>query len=160
LADLSITAAGQPSERVVLRKGKLVWSGELPALPTSLDVTYTAVGKGLYELSVLPGGILDQFQVDLVANGSDVQLLEWLALGGLVLPAIVILAITLAAAIWKPLQGILLTAEALGFFITAMMLMPTTQTGPNASPVAVEPPASAPNVPPVLDAQERPSDGG
>src|SRR5262249_30147901 len=38
--------------------------------------TYTAVGKGLYELFVPPGAILDQFAVSVVANGSDVRLLE------------------------------------------------------------------------------------
>jgi hypothetical protein len=48
----------------------------------------------------------------------------WLALVGIVLPAVVILAITLVAAIWPSLQGLLLTAEALGFFVTAMMLAP------------------------------------
>ena len=84
----------------------------------------------------------------------------WLALGGVVLPAVVILAITLVAAIWKPLQGILLTAEALGFFITAMMLMPKVQTGSAASPVAVEPLAAAPDVSAVSDAAERSSDEG
>ena len=250
LADLSIKVANQPSERVVLRSGKLVWRGELPAEPTSLDVTYTAVGKGLYELSVAPGGILDQFNVSLVANGSDVRLLElslqptslersggastyrwnydrllfgqpvrldvlgiapidrlgeltwlgpvsvvifgllvglvvqaasatrfdlwmllltvgtfagayplmyfaqeyiplrlavvtsagiaiaiigvravtlmrvWWAIAGVILPAAAIMAVTLVAAVWKPLQGILLTVEALGFFIGAMMLIP------------------------------------
>lgn len=76
LADLSIKADNQPSEKVVLRSGKLVWRGKLVDKPTSLDVTYTAVGKGLYELSVAPGGILDQFNISLVANGSDVRLLE------------------------------------------------------------------------------------
>jgi hypothetical protein len=250
LADLSITAADRPSEEVVLRDGKLVWRGALLAEPTSLEVTYTAVGKGLYELSVAPGGILDQYQVSLVANGSDVRLLElslqptsldrlggtstyrwnyerllfgrpvrvdvlgiapidrlgeltwlgpvsvvvfgiliglvvqaaavsrfdlwmllltvgtfagayplmyfaqeyialgpavvasagiviaiigvraitlmgfWRGLAGVVLPAAAIMSVTLVAAIWKPLQGMLLTAEALGFFIAAMMLMP------------------------------------
>jgi prepilin-type N-terminal cleavage/methylation domain-containing protein len=250
LAELSITADGQPSEQVALRNGKLVWRGALAAKPTPLDVTYTAVGKGLYELSVPPGGILDQFKVSLVANGSDVRLLElslqptslgraggtttytwdykrllfgqpvrldvlgiapidrlgeltWLgpvsvivfgvlvglvvrassanqfdrwmllmtvgtfagsyplmyfaqeyiplglavmisagaaltligvraitlmgvrlALAGIVLPAVTILAVTLVAAVWPSLQGILLTAEALGFFVTAMMLLP------------------------------------
>jgi prepilin-type N-terminal cleavage/methylation domain-containing protein len=63
LADLSITTADQPSERVQLRDGKLVWRGELPAQPTLLDVKYTAVGKGLYELDVAPGGMLDQYQM-------------------------------------------------------------------------------------------------
>jgi hypothetical protein len=43
LADLSIKAAGEPSERVVLRSGKLVWRGALPAEPTPLE-----------SLSVLP----------------------------------------------------------------------------------------------------------
>lgn len=76
LADLSITADGEDSERVSIRDGKLVWRGALPSTPTSLDVTYTAVGKGLYELSVPPGGILDQFEVSMVANGSDIRLLE------------------------------------------------------------------------------------
>jgi hypothetical protein len=37
---------------------------------------YSAVGKGLYELSVPPGGILEQFRITLTANGSDVRLLE------------------------------------------------------------------------------------
>jgi prepilin-type N-terminal cleavage/methylation domain-containing protein len=250
LADLAITADGKPSEMVALRDGKMIWRGKLAAEPTALEITYTAVGKGLYELSVPPGGILDHFQITLAANGSDVRLLElslqptslaraadvttytwdykrllfgqpvrldvlgiapidrlgelrWLApvsvlvfgllvglvihvagvprfdrwmllltvgtfagayplmyfaqeyiplwaavvasagvalaiigvravtlmgvrlaLAGVVLPAATILAITLVAAIVPRLQGILLTAEALGFFIVAMMLFP------------------------------------
>src|SRR5262249_5915549 len=48
----------------------------------------------------------------------------WLALGGVVLPAAIILAVTLVAAVVPRLQGILLTAEALGLFIVAMMLLP------------------------------------
>jgi hypothetical protein len=66
----------------------------------------------------------------------------WLALGGVVLPAAAILATTLAAAIWPSLQGILLTAETLAFFIAAMMLIPQIRAatsarqtlGPDASP--------------------------
>lgn len=250
LADLSINVADQPSEKVTLRDGQLLWRGQLPAEPTMIDVTYTAVGKGLYELSVAPGGILDQYEVSLAANGSDVRLLElslqptsleksggsstyrwsyeqllfgrpvrvdvlgiapidrlgeltwlgpisvivfgilvglvvqalsaqrfdlwmllltvgtfagayplmyfaqeyiplgqavvasagiaiaivavraatligfWRGLVGVTLPAIAIISVTLVAAIWPALQGILLTAEALGFFIVAMLLMP------------------------------------
>jgi prepilin-type N-terminal cleavage/methylation domain-containing protein len=76
LADLSITAGGKPSEMVAMRDGKLVWRGPLAAAPTEMKVTYTAIGKGLYELSVPPGGILDHFQITLVANGSDLRLME------------------------------------------------------------------------------------
>jgi prepilin-type N-terminal cleavage/methylation domain-containing protein len=262
LADLAITADDKPSEMVALRDGKMIWRGTLSAEPTTLEITYTAVGKGLYELSVPPGGILDRFQITLAANGSDVRLLElslqptslartaeattytwdykrllfgqpvrldvlgiapidrlgelrWLApvsvlvfgllvglvvhaagvtqfdrwmllltvgafagayplmyfaqeyiplwaavaassgvalaiigvravtlmgvrlaLTGVVLPAATILAITLTAALAPRLQGILLTAEALGFFIAAMMLFPHL-------PRTVAPPAAA-----------------
>jgi prepilin-type N-terminal cleavage/methylation domain-containing protein len=271
LADLSVTAAGEPSETVALRNGKLVWRGALAVEPTALTVTYTAVGKGLYVLSVPPGGILDHFEVALVATGSDVRLLElslqptnltrsagsttyqwdydrllfgqpvrvdvlgiapidrlgqltwlgpvsvivfgllvglvihaaavtrfdrwmllltvgtfagsyplmyfaqeyislgwailisggvalaiigiravtlmpvWLALAGIVLPGIVILAITLTAAIWPSYQGILLTAEALGFFITAMMLIPKIRIPTQATPSVVPPPVPPPS---------------
>jgi len=250
LADLSISLANEPSERVMLRDGKLVWHGTLPPQSTDLDVTYTAVGKGLYELAVAPGGLLDEYQVSLTAEGSDVRLLElslqptglersggssiyywdysrllfgrpvridvlgiapidrlgeltwlgpvsvvvfgllvglvvhaasvpsfdrwmllltigtfagayplmyfaqeyvsllpavlisgafaitvigirtftlmgfWQALLGIVVPAAAIMAVTLSATVWPQLQGVLLTALALGFFIAAMILMP------------------------------------
>lgn len=268
LADLSITAGGEASERVVLRDGKLVWEGTLPAESTALDVTYTAVGKGLYELSVPPGGILDHFEVSMVANGSDIRLLElslqptdlnraagkttytwkyerllfgqpvrldvlgiapidqlgeltWLgpisviafgllvglvvhaasiaqfdrwmlvltvgtfagayplmyfaqeyislgpavlasagvalliiairsvtlmrlhlAIFGVVVPAAAIMAITLSAAIWPSLQGILLTVEALAFFIVVMMLLPHIKIDWPAEPPAPAAPRS------------------
>ena len=270
LADLTITAGGKPSEMVALREGKLVWRGALAALPTPLDVTYTAVGKGLYELSVPPGGILDQFDVSMEAKGSDVRLLElslqptklarqasstlytwaysrllfgqpirldvqgiapidrlgeltwlgpfsvlvfglivglvvraasvpkfdlwmllltvgtfagayplmyfaqeyialssavlisggfaltvigvlaltlmgvWLALGGVLLPATAILAVTLSAAIWPALQGILLTVEVLGFFIAAMLLLARIRATATAAPTAGQEIPSAP----------------
>lgn len=76
LAGLSIEMNGQPSERVVLRDGKLIWRGEIPEEPTMLDVAYTAVGKGLYQLSLTPGGLLEKYEVALTAKGSDVRLLE------------------------------------------------------------------------------------
>jgi len=270
LADLSITASGKPSELVALRDGKLVWRGALAAEPTPLEVTYTAIGKGLYELSVPPGGILDQFEVSLTANGSDVRLLElslqptslsrasgtttytwdykrllfgqpvrldvlgiapidrlgeltwlgpvsvlvygllvglvvraaaatrfdrwmllltvgtfagayplmyfaqeyislgpavlisagvalaiigtravtlmgvWLTLIGVILPAVVILAVTLVAAVWPSVQGMLLTAEALGFFIATMMLLPRIRAEASAPQAAGQSPPAAP----------------
>jgi prepilin-type N-terminal cleavage/methylation domain-containing protein len=270
LADLTITAGGKPSEMVALREGKLIWRGAAAAEPTQLDVAYTAVGKGLYELTVPPGGILDQFDVSMEAKGSDVRLLElslqptklarqagsttytwayqrllfgqpvrvdvlgiapidrlgeltwlgpfsvlvfgltlglvvrasavprfdlsmlllsvgtfagayplmyfaqeyialgpavmisagfalavigvlagklmgvWRALAGVLLPAATILAITLAAAVWPGLQGILLTVEVLGFFIAAMLLLAKIRAAAIASPARVQEIPSAP----------------
>jgi prepilin-type N-terminal cleavage/methylation domain-containing protein len=260
LADLTITAGGKPSEMVALRDGRLIWRGALAAEPTLLKVAYTAVGKGLYELSVPPGGILDQFDVSIEEKGSDVRLLElslqptkltrqagsttytwayqrllfgqpvrldvlgialidrlgeltwlgplsvlvfglltglvvhaapvprfdlsmllltvgtfagayplmyfaqeyialgpavlisagfalavigviavrlmglWLALGGVLVPAAAILAVTLAAAIRPGLQGILLTVQMLGFFIAAMLLLARIRAATAARP--------------------------
>jgi hypothetical protein len=250
LSEVSITVADQPSASVSLRDGKLVWQGQLAAESRAIDIQYSAVGKGLYELFVAPGGILDKYDVALVARGSDVRMLElslqptsldwsagtstyrwnyehlvfgqpvrvdvlgiapidrlgeltwlggirvvafgllvglvvqalgasrfdvwmllltvgtfagayplmyfaqeyialgpavvasaalaiaiialravtllgfWPGLLGIAVPAAAIMTITLVAAIWTPLQGILLTVEALGFFIAVMMLMP------------------------------------
>src|SRR5262245_60601796 len=76
LADLSISADGQASEIVAMRNGKLIWRGPLAAEPTLLEINYTSVGKGLFELAVPPGGILDHFQTNLTTNGSDVRFLQ------------------------------------------------------------------------------------
>jgi prepilin-type N-terminal cleavage/methylation domain-containing protein len=76
LADLSVTVNKEPSDNVALRDSTLVWTGALPSTPTPITVTYAAVGKGLYELQTPPGRILDTFNLDLVANGSDVRMLE------------------------------------------------------------------------------------
>jgi type II secretory pathway pseudopilin PulG len=76
LADLSVTVDKVPSDNVTLRDSTLVWTGLLPASPTPITVTYAAVGKGLYELQTPPGRILDAFSLDLIANGSDVRMLE------------------------------------------------------------------------------------
>lgn len=76
LSDLTIAVDGKPSDSVSLQTGKLVWHGVLPPEPVAMDVTYTAVGKGIYELFVPPSGILDVFRINLTAEGSDVRLLE------------------------------------------------------------------------------------
>jgi prepilin-type N-terminal cleavage/methylation domain-containing protein len=280
LADVEVKDAAVPGE-VTFRYGKLIWEGKLAPKAAPLHVVYTAVGKGIFELSVPPGGTLDRFSVTLTANGSDVRVLElslqptdvtrtsgsttyaweynkllygrpvrldvlgiapidrlgeltWLgpisviafgllvglvahaakrprfdrwmllltvgtfagayplmyfaqeyvslttavllsaalalgvvgvrsvtllgwrvALGGVVLPGAAILALTLVAAVMPRLQGILLTAEALGLFIVAMMLLPhldlavwPTMQPPAAAPLATfapaPPPAEAP----------------
>lgn len=75
LADLSVTVNKEKSDNVTLRDGTLVWTGALPAA-TPIQVTFSAVGKGLYELQTPPGRILDTFNLEMVANGSDVRMLE------------------------------------------------------------------------------------
>ncbi|MGD9127607.1 MAG: prepilin-type N-terminal cleavage/methylation domain-containing protein, partial [Planctomycetia bacterium] len=76
LADVSVEVAGQPSDTVVVDHQKLVWRGGLPAEPVHVKFTYTAIGKGMYELPVTQGGILDDFDVSLAAKGSDIQLIK------------------------------------------------------------------------------------
>ena len=254
LAGLSLTVDGVPSDALHLDAGRLVWRGRLSAgVPAALELAYTAVGKGLYELQTPPGDVVHAFKINLTANGTDVRMLDlslqptalrrddgrtvytwdyarlmfgrpialdvlgiapvdrlgevrWLgplsvvlfgmlvglvahafrlehfdkwtlllivgtftaayplmyfaqefiplrwavaasagvavlviawraiviagvrvALLGVALPAALIMATTLAAAVKPHLQGLLLTCEAMGFFILAMVLMPKTQ---------------------------------
>jgi type II secretory pathway pseudopilin PulG len=67
-----------------------------------------------------------------------------LALADVILPAATILTITLIAAVVPRLQGILLTGEALAFFIAAMMLLPKLRTTNAAPAPAGEAPAGSP----------------
>src|SRR5947207_1321055 len=76
LADLEVAVNSEPSDSVEIRGDKLVWFGMLPTRPTPMSITYTAVGKGLYNLQTPPSGILDTFHIDLTAVGSDVRMLE------------------------------------------------------------------------------------
>jgi hypothetical protein len=282
LADLAITVANEPSEKVTIRDGQLLWRGVLPAEPAAVEVTYTAVGKGLYELAMATGGILDEYDVSLIANGSDVRLLElslqptslersagnstyrwqyerllfgrpvrvdvlgiapidrlgeltwlgpisvivfgilvglvvqaasvsrfdiwmllltigtfagayplmyfaqeyiplgsavvasaaiaiaiiglrcvtlmgfWRGFAGVVVPAAAIMSLTLVAAIWTSLQGILLTAMTLGFFIAAMTLMPKVNAAAGNFWVRGSRTAPASALPQAEDASEEP----
>ncbi|MGB7161272.1 MAG: prepilin-type N-terminal cleavage/methylation domain-containing protein [Tepidisphaeraceae bacterium] len=77
LANLSVTVNGEPSESVTLDGDALVWHGPLPAGDTAaMSVEYTAVGRGLYSLETPPSKILDRFQLNLTASGSDVRILH------------------------------------------------------------------------------------
>ncbi|MEA2735699.1 MAG: hypothetical protein QOE14_2150 [Humisphaera sp.] len=78
LADLSISVGGQTSDAVALRGDKLVWTGALPPgdVPVPVEVTYAAVGRGIYSLATPPAKILDQFHVQLTTHGTDVRMLE------------------------------------------------------------------------------------
>jgi hypothetical protein len=55
------------------------------------------------------------------------------ALAGVILPGGTILIVTLLAAIWPALQGILLTAAALALFIALMLLLPRVRLIPPPS---------------------------
>ena len=76
LADLQITVNSQPSQSVEIRGDKLVWFGNLPVEPTAMTIAYSAIGKGLYHLQIPPSGVLDTFDIELTAVGSDVRMLE------------------------------------------------------------------------------------
>lgn len=77
LANLTVTINGDPSENVAIEGDNLIWHGPLPAGNTAdMSVEYTAVGRGLYALQTPPSKILDRFQLNLTANGSDVRMLH------------------------------------------------------------------------------------
>ncbi len=77
LGDLSVILNGEPSESVTLDGENLVWHGQLPdAAPAQMSIEYTAVGRGLYALQTPPSKILDRFQLNLTANGSDVRIMH------------------------------------------------------------------------------------
>jgi prepilin-type N-terminal cleavage/methylation domain-containing protein len=76
LADLAVTVNSQPGGAIEIRGDKLVWFGELPAEATPMSISYSAIGKGIYNLQTPPSGILDTFHIDLTAVGSDVRMLE------------------------------------------------------------------------------------
>ena len=77
LSDLKVTIAGDPSDTVSIEGSNLVWRGQLASsAPVPIEVTYTAVGKGLYELRIPPGKIIERFDVTLTANRSDLRMME------------------------------------------------------------------------------------
>jgi hypothetical protein len=66
-----------------------------------------------------------------------------LALLGIVLPAMAVLALTIVAAIQIRLQGLLITGAGLLFFIVAMSLMPRLKL-PSKLPSPTKPPLVVP----------------
>ena len=76
LADLQIVVDGQRRNPATVEPGKIVWTGDLGDESSELKVTYTAVGKGVFELPVPPGNIVDDFKIDLNLNGSDLRLMD------------------------------------------------------------------------------------
>ncbi|HEX3602410.1 MAG TPA: type II secretion system protein [Lacipirellulaceae bacterium] len=84
-------------------------------------------------VSLLPAVLLSAaIAITIIGLRAITLMGAWRGLVGVVAPAAAILAISLAAAVWPALQGILLTILGLGFFIAAMMLMPKISTGENS----------------------------
>ena len=77
LAEVDFTVNGKPSEDFHLETGHLIWQGPLDAgQPAQITVGYSATGKGVYTLEKPSGKIIDQFRTVLVANRSNIRMLE------------------------------------------------------------------------------------
>ncbi len=77
LAEVDFTVNGKPSEDFHLETGHLIWQGPLDASPPAqITVGYSATGKGVYTLEKPSGKIIDQFRTVLVANRSNIRMLE------------------------------------------------------------------------------------
>jgi len=77
LSDLVVSVNGEPSEDVSVEGSNLVWRGRLDEnAPAEIDVTYSAVGKGIYTLNTPPGKIVDKFEATLTAHASDLRMMD------------------------------------------------------------------------------------
>jgi len=77
LADLDIKVNGEPSDSVHVDGKHLIWRGRLDeSKPATIEVGYCAVGKGIYTLDTPPGSIIDTYEVTVVANKSDIRMME------------------------------------------------------------------------------------
>lgn len=133
------------------RLGELIWLGPLSVLMYELLVGLAVHAAGaarfdrwmlLLTIGAFAGAYpLMYFAQEYISLGPAVLLSSGLAIGVILvrsvtlvgaqlaiarvmLPASAGMAFTLVEAIWPQMQGILLTLEALGFFIVLMMLMP------------------------------------
>lgn len=76
LAELQITLNGQPCEAVAVSSGELKCRVALKETPQPLEITYAAVGRGVFRLDIPPGGVEDKLSLKLRTSGSDVRLME------------------------------------------------------------------------------------
>ena len=77
LAEVDFRVNGQPSEGFHLEANHLIWEGPLTSgKPAKIVVNYSATGKGVYTLEKPSGKIIDQFRTVLVANRSNIRMLE------------------------------------------------------------------------------------
>lgn len=76
LADLEITLNGKPCEEIDFSTGQLRCRATLNDTPQPLEVTYSAVGRGVFRLDIPPGGVEDKLSLTIRTTGSDVRLME------------------------------------------------------------------------------------
>ncbi len=77
LADVEVTVNEEPSEDFSLGRYRLIWQGGLDGEKTSqITVNYSATGKGIYTLEKPSGKIIDSFKTKLIANRSNIRMLE------------------------------------------------------------------------------------
>lgn len=78
LSEVELNVDGDPDDSVRWSGRHLLWEGTLDAdTPSEIDVSYTAVGKGLFQIEPPFGGnIINSFETRLTAHQSDVRMLE------------------------------------------------------------------------------------
>ena len=77
LADVNVTINGDPSEDFSLGPNCLVWNGTLDSSKNStISITYSAVGKGIYTLEKPSGKIIELFKTKLTANNGNIQMMD------------------------------------------------------------------------------------
>ncbi len=77
LADLNVSVNGEPDQPIALAGEHLIWRGMLePDTPAEIEVTYSAVGKGIYTLAPPSGGIVDIFEITLTVHRSDIRMMK------------------------------------------------------------------------------------
>ncbi len=77
LGDLDVRVNGESSESFNVEGNHLVWQGSLDGKPSAeIGVAYSATGKGVYTLEKPSGKILDLFRTKLIANRSNIRMLE------------------------------------------------------------------------------------
>jgi hypothetical protein len=76
----------------------------------------------------------------LIIAGRVVSIMGWkIGLAGVTLPAVVIMTLTLFAAVHPNLQGIVITAMVLGLFVLTMLLAPRMRQMPAIEVAGLQP---------------------
>lgn len=77
LGNLDVRVNGETSESFTLDGNHLVWQGSLNSKPSAeITVAYSATGKGVYTLEKPSGKIIELFRTRLIANRSNIRMLE------------------------------------------------------------------------------------